>query len=421
MLVEWNDTRAALPARARASTRSSRPRRARTPDAVAVRFGRRSRSPTASSTRAPTSSPTTCARSASAPRCASALCLERSPELVVAHARHPQGRRRLRAARPGLPRRAAGLHAARTRGAPVLLTQAHLAAELPVAERAARAASTRTRAPSRASPRTPPDVARAAPDNLAYVIYTSGSTGRPKGALLHAPRPVQHRPRSRARARACGRAAACSSSPRIGFDASVCELLRHAARRAPALYLALARRAAARRAAARSCCASAAITAVTLTPSVARRSWRPRACDGLRDRHLRGRGAARRSWSRALEPGPALASTPTAPPRPPSAPPLDAAWTAAARRPIGRPIANTRAYVLDARLQPVPVGRAGRAVHRRRRPGARLPRPPGADRRALRPRPLRRRARRAPLPHRRPRALAAPTARSSSSAASTTR
>ena len=69
---------------------------------------------------------------------------------------------------------------------------------------------------------------------------------------------------------------------------------------------------------------------------------------------------------------------------------------------------------------PVPVGVAGRAVHRRRRPGARLPGPAGPDRRALRARSVRRR--RAP-------ASTAPatspagcrTATSSSSAASTTR
>ncbi len=49
--------------------------------------------------------------------------------------------------------------------------------------------------------------------------------------------------------------------------------------------------------------------------------------------------------------------------------------------------------------------RARRALHRRRGPGARLPAPPGADRRALHPRRLQWRARRAPLPHGRPRAL----------------
>ena len=46
----------------------------------------------------------------------------------------------------------------------------------------------------------------------------------------------------------------------------------------------------------------------------------------------------------------------------------------AATIPIGRPIANTTAYVLDAQGAPAPIGVAGRAVARRRRTGARLSR-----------------------------------------------
>ena len=53
---------------------------------------------------------------------------------------------------------------------------------------------------------------------------------------------------------------------------------------------------------------------------------------------------------------------------------------------IGRPIANTRAYVLDAAAAAGAGGRAGRAVPGRRRAGARLPGPARADGGALRPR-----------------------------------
>ena len=40
--------------------------------------------------------------------------------------------------------------------------------------------------------------------------------------------------------------------------------------------------------------------------------------------------------------------------------------------PIGRPIANTTFYILDGNRQPVAEGAVGRALHRRRRTGARL-------------------------------------------------
>ena len=75
--------------------------------------------------------------------------------------------------------------------------------------------------------------------------------------------------------------------------------------------------------------------------------------------------------------------------------------------PIGGPIANTRVYVLDSHAEPGARRRAGGALHRGRRAGARLSRPPGAHRRALRARSLRRRAGIPPLPNRGLGALAA--------------
>ena len=59
---------------------------------------------------------------------------------------------------------------------------------------------------------------------------------------------------------------------------------------------------------------------------------------------------------------------------------------------VGTPIWNTRAYVLDAWLRPVPDGVRRRAVRQRRRAGPRLPERGRADRVPLRGRPVRCRA-----------------------------
>ena len=65
---------------------------------------------------------------------------------------------------------------------------------------------------------------------------------------------------------------------------------------------------------------------------------------------------------------------------------------------------NTRAYVLDAALRPVPVGVTGELYLGRRRAGPRLPRPPRADRERFVADPFGA-AGRADVPHRRPGAL----------------
>ena len=93
------------------------------------------------------------------------------------------------------------------------------------------------------------------------------------------------------------------------------------------------------------------------------------------------------------------------------------AWHAAAPTgrarhvPIGRPIANTAALrARRARCSRCPSGVPGELYIGGAGWRAATCDRPGADRRALRPRPVRGRARRAAVPHRRPGALAAPTA-----------
>ena len=92
--------------------------------------------------------------------------------------RHPQGRRRLSAARSCLPARAPGLHAGRWACAGAL-TQSAALDRLPA--NGARIVRLDADAPAiAAQPISAPALALD-PHNTAYVIYTSGSTGTPKG------------------------------------------------------------------------------------------------------------------------------------------------------------------------------------------------------------------------------------------------
>ena len=180
VLVEWNDTHAPLPVdtcihhlfEAQALRTPERPPCLRGPLAHLPRAGR-ARQP---------------ARPAPAltgrrPRGARRPVLGALPGAGRGPPRHPQGRRRLRPARPLLPSRAPGLHA-RGLPVPVLLAQHALLPRFPQ-EHGASVVSLDARVTRccAASPRTRP-APLASPDNLAYVIYTSGSTGRPKGVQV---------------------------------------------------------------------------------------------------------------------------------------------------------------------------------------------------------------------------------------------
>ncbi len=190
-------------------------------------------------------------------------------------------------------------------------------------------------------------------DNLAYVIYTSGSTGKPKGVL------IEHRG-------LCNLAAAqieafnLSPSNRIlqfaslSFDASIFEIVM-ALGTGATLYLAKNESLLPGQALIQ-LLRDKAITHVTLPPAVL--AVLPTAeLPALRTIIAAGescspdiikRWAANRRFFNAY--GPTEATV----------------WSTVAeisddssKPPIGRPIANTQVYILDAQLQPVPIGITG--------------------------------------------------------------
>ena len=107
-----------------------------------------------------------------------AVALPRSADSGRGAAGRPQGRGGVSAARPGLSRRAARLHARRRRARCACSRRTRV--ELPDRRRTPGAAR------RRAGRRLRPLPADCDPRTTAYVIYTSGSTGRPKGVVVRA-------------------------------------------------------------------------------------------------------------------------------------------------------------------------------------------------------------------------------------------
>ncbi|AEI67903.1 non-ribosomal peptide synthetase [Corallococcus macrosporus] len=232
---------------------------------------------------------------------------------------------------------------------PVLVTQEHLADELPAL---GLLVCVDTDWPLIASqPQTPPAV-ELSEDNLAYIIFTSGSTGRPKGTLL------THRG-------LCNTALAAIQAHRVheksrvlqfaafGFDASVCEVF--------STLLAGARLCLAPRdaimpgAPLQGLLAAQEITGVTLTPSVLAQ-LEPETLPKLESVVSAGEACSpelARRWLKSCRFINAYGPTETT---------ICASVDEAVdpdRLGIGRAWANVRLYVLDGRMQPVPVGVPG--------------------------------------------------------------
>ncbi|KWV33766.1 non-ribosomal peptide synthetase [Micromonospora rifamycinica] len=206
------------------------------------------------------------------------------------------------------------------------------------------------------SPCAGPADGAAGPGQAAYVLYTSGSTGRPKGVVVTHANLVNLLLAMRDRLR-FGPADRIAATVTVAFDASVVELLsplvsgatvvlvpRDTARDPAGLATLLRRR---------------GITAMQGTPSL----WQvliglaPEAVRGLRMLSV-GEALPRRLAERMRDHGREVVnlygptettvySTTAVVDGRPGAPP------------IGRPIANTRAYVLDDALRPVPEATVG--------------------------------------------------------------
>ncbi|HEY0735573.1 MAG TPA: amino acid adenylation domain-containing protein, partial [Herpetosiphonaceae bacterium] len=194
------------------------------------------------------------------------------------------------------------------------------------------------------------------PDNLAYIIYTSGSTGTPKGVLV-AHRGLANLAQTQIAAFGVDSTSRVLQFASLSFDAAVSEL---AMAWLSGATLVLAPQTALMPSELRATLQDQAITHVTLPPSVA--AALPDVADlpALRTVIFAGEASTTATIERWLTAdgrrrllnayGPTETTVCAT-----------VSWIADAERvpPIGRSIANTQVYLLDADMQPVPVGVVG--------------------------------------------------------------
>ncbi len=178
LLVEWNDTETEFPSD-RCIHELFEEQVARRPDAVAVAF--EDRQLTYSDLNGRANQLAHYLRSLGVkPNTLVGICVERSLEMVVGLLGILKAGGAYVPLDPDYPQERLAYMLEDT-GAPVLLTQVHLEDKLP--KHQAQVVCLDSEWASVATqPTANPEIA-AQPDNLAYVIYTSGSTGRPKGAM----------------------------------------------------------------------------------------------------------------------------------------------------------------------------------------------------------------------------------------------
>ncbi|HZI16342.1 MAG TPA: amino acid adenylation domain-containing protein, partial [Myxococcus sp.] len=280
-----------------------------------------------------------------------ALCLPRGPELVVALLGVLKAGGAYLPLDPLLPRERLALMLEDS-GAPVALTHSSVRTALPPRE-GLRTVSLDEDAAVLARSSEAPLPRRAAPENLAYILYTSGSTGRPKGTLLQH-QCVCNLVTHEALAYRIGPGSRVLQFASLSFDLSVeeifttltaggCLVVAPLEKLMPGEPL-------------RAFIQERRLTVVSLTPGALAAT----PSEGLETLGtvISGGEAVSASVVSRWAPGRAFFNT-YGPTEATVIATLTECAPAAGEPPIGRPFANTRAYVLDARLQPVPVGTPG--------------------------------------------------------------
>jgi amino acid adenylation domain-containing protein len=237
-------------------------------------------------------------------------------------------------------------------GMPVLLTQEHLLDQLPAHWGQVVCLDRDWHEIAAASEANPEKLT--ASDNLAYVIYTSGSTGVPKGVEL-AHRGLVNMAQAQTRVFSLQAENRILQFASLSFDASIFEIVLSFASGAT-LYLE-SREALLPGASLAELLREQAINNITLPPS-ALALLPVGALPDLQTIVVAGEACGAELVARWATPGRRFFNA--------YGPSEATVWAtvaecedAARRPPIGRPIQNVEAYILDAGLQPVPVGVAG--------------------------------------------------------------
>jgi amino acid adenylation domain-containing protein len=308
-----------------------------------------------------------------------AVCMERTPDLVVSLFAVLKAGGGYVPVDPAYPAERIA-YMLQDSGAPVLLTQAV------VAERIPEHAGTTVRvdeAWDRSPPSRRPRPVAVGPRNLAYAIYTSGSTGRPKGVAIEHRSTVVLLHWLREHVSDEERRAVLGSTS-VSFDVSVAEIFGTLCWGGTLVLVRNALELA-------ELPADAGIVLASMAPSAAAELLRTGGIPAsVRVLNLGGEALPAALAQAAYATGTVERVVNLYGPTEDTT--YTTHWTVprgAERVMVGRPVANTRLYVLDRHLQPVPAGDAGRAVRDRRGALARLPPPAGADGGAVRPLPVR--------------------------------